>query len=106
MTDTEFLRIQSKHLRHRIRRSSSELHLELERTIGPLMREHPRTGLAAGTAAGLVLGRALASSRNPTASSAGRGPLAGLLSFAAGTGAFLLRSSIAKSVLPTADEEP
>ena len=106
MTDTEFLQTQSRRLRHRIRRSSSALHQELERTIGPLMREHPRTGLAAGTAAGFVLGRTLASSRSTAASSTRRGPLANLLSFTAGTGAFLLRSSIAKSVLPNADEEP
>jgi len=106
MTDTEFLRTQSRHLRRRLRQSSSAFQREFEQAVGPVMREHPRTGLAAGAAAGLVLGRALAPSRNSAASPTRRGPLAGLLSFAAGTGAFLLRSTIAKSVLPTAGEEP
>lgn len=94
MTDREFLRSRTADLRERIRHGSRALHHELERAVGPSMREHPRSGLAAGAAIGFAAGSAIGAARRPAGSRRRRGLLGALGSFVLGTGTFALRASL------------
>ncbi len=100
MTDKEFLHTQSRLIRERLRRDSVTLEQKLERTLGPLMRRHPRKSLAAGAAAGLLVGRIIAPSPGKPTTPARRGPLRGALAFVRDTGVFALRSTLVGAVLP------
>jgi len=94
MTERQFLDRQSRRIRDRIRRGSVALHCEVERAVGPTIREHPRTSLAAGASAGLLIGRILAAPSRYSSRQAGRGVIAGGFRFIKSTGIFALRSMI------------
>lgn len=102
MTERQFLDRQYRRIRDRIRRDSIGLHDEIERAIGPVVREHPRLSVAAGASAGLVLGRVLGFPSR--LSTPGAGAVAGGIRFIKETGTFVLRSMIVNSLLSSSDK--
>ena len=90
MTDREFLQARSTFLKRRIKESSSKMQEELERAVGPSMREHPHTGLLAGAMGGIALGSAVGIARRPAG---------GLLSMLTGTGLYAARVALVRSLL-------
>lgn len=101
MNDLEFVDRRARDVQGRLRRGSRALWLEFERSVGPRVRKHPRTGLAVGAAAGLLIGHALAPTRRPVGtrrSSRRFGPLAWIR----GTLEFALRTAIVSAMRPRA----
>jgi len=102
MNDAEFLELQQKRLTKRIGRRARAMNREVEKVVAPLMREHPRSGLAAGAVAGLLLGAAAAPS---SAATGGRGLISGSLGFLKGTAAHALRSKLVDSLADGESED-
>jgi hypothetical protein len=98
MTERQFLERQSRRIRDRIRRGSASLHDEIERAVGPTIREHPRLSLAASASAGLLIGRILAAPSRRRDPRARPGMIAGGFRFIKETGIFALRSTLVNSL--------
>jgi hypothetical protein len=99
MTERQFLDQQSRRVRERLHRGSVGLHDEIERAVGPTVREHPCLSLVAGASAGFLLGRVLWTPSRSAVAGTGRGMLAGSFRFVKDTGIFFLRSLIVGSLL-------
>ena len=93
MTEREFLDRRSERIRARVGRRSEVVNRELERAVGPVVRDHPRKSLAAGAAVGVVLGAAL-----KPASRAVGASTAGVLGFLKNSAAYALRSKLFDSM--------
>ena len=100
MTERDYLERRSEAVKRRLRRRAAAVGDEVERAVTPLMREHPRKGLAAGAAAGVVLGAAVA----PSGTAARRGPVSGLLGFLRGSAAYALRVKLVRQLLENEPE--
>ncbi len=97
MTERDFLNARSRRIRRRLGHRSTEIHNRLEETLCPVVREHPRTALALGASAGLLLGALLGPAlRAPVLRG---GILRGAAGLAQSTGAHALRTTLAKSIL-------
>ena len=101
MTEDQFLEARSKAVRERLRLSSDSLGRDLERAVGPWVREHPKSGLAAGAATGFLLGAVLGALRPGRGRATNAGALAGGWSFIRRTAGVTLRSAIARQILGT-----
>jgi hypothetical protein len=98
MTERQFLDQQSARLRERIRRGSVTIHDEVERVIGPGVREHPLMSAAAGASAGFLLGAAIGTPSRARTAEPRRGPVAGAVRFVKDTGVFILRATIVNAL--------
>ena len=99
MTEREFLDAQSRRIRARLRRRSTGIHDRLEDRLGPIVREHPRTALAVGASAGLLLGGLLGPALRSATSRERQGFLRGTADFVRGTGVYALRTTLVSSIL-------
>ena len=103
MNDTEFLELHQRRLTRRLGRRSAAMNREVEKVVAPWMREHPRTGLATGAVAGLLLGAAVAPSSG--AGTGCRGLISGSLRFLEGTAAYALRAKLVDSLAEGESED-
>lgn len=102
MNERTYLDRQQSRLNRRIRLRSSHVGRDLERAVAPVMREHPRKGLAAGAAAGALLGAALAPRPTPTGNN---GVVRSTFGFLKGVLAYAARVKLAKTIVDDVDED-
>jgi len=98
MTERQFLDQHAARLRERIRSGSAAIHDEIERAIGPGVREHPRMSAVAAASAGLALGLVLGRPSRSGVAGPRRGPVTGTVRFIKDTGVFALRSYLVSSL--------
>ncbi len=101
MKDTRFLELHQRRITRRIARRSEVVNRQVEKAVGPLMREHPIAGLAAGAATGLALGAALAPRSGSTRGK--RGAVSGALGLVGRTAEYAIRAKLVESL---SEDEP
>lgn len=89
MNESRMLEVHERRVKRRLQGNLQSIHDELERIVGPTVREYPRTGIVAGASVGFVAGRIAGA-----AVGGGRSVAAGLGTLVRGTGIAALRSAL------------